>query len=78
MGLASSLLKRRKTEGEIVLWTLERTANVEALVVKDLGAEARVEAAPAARKAARRMRCLSILVSPRSYRQCTRNCIGLT
>jgi hypothetical protein len=68
MGLASSLLKRRKTEGEIVLWSLERTANVEDLVVKDLGAEVKVETAPPARKAARRMRCLSILVSPRSYR----------
>ena len=67
MGLASSLLKRRKTAGEMALWTFERARKGEDAVVRERGAEVmEADGAPAARKAARRMRCLAILVSPRS------------
>lgn len=78
MGLASSLEKRRKTEGFTALWIFERTRKGEDVVVKERGADAiEAEADPATRKAARRMRCL-VLVSLHSFQSLEMNCIGLT
>jgi hypothetical protein len=57
---ASSLLKRRKTEGVNALWVLERsTKGVEVVMEREENAVCE----EAARKAARRMRCLCFLVS---------------
>ena len=57
---ASSLLKRRNTDGVNALWALERsTKGVE--VVREREENAVCE--EAARKAARRMRCLDFIVS---------------
>jgi len=57
---ASSLLKRRKTEGVNALWVLERSTNgVEVVIEREENAACE----EAARKAARRMRCLDFLVS---------------
>jgi hypothetical protein len=56
-GRASSLLNRRKTDGDTALWIFDRARKGEVLMER--GAEANeVDADPAARKAARRMRCL--------------------
>lgn len=78
MGLASSLLKRRNTAGETALWNLERARMEEEVVERERGVEEKeVLEAPATRKAARRMRCLAILVSLRFLYTRVRNRIDL-
>jgi len=79
MGLASSLLKRRNTAGEILLWIFERARMEEGVVERERGAEEKeVLEAPATRKAARRTRCLAILISLRFLHMRLKNCIRLT